>query len=66
LDEPLIYTSKGNLPIKDLEYRYWWEEDDNEIAFHETYSLNGEIVKESAHRKLKKGPALQIQGGNFG
>ena len=49
-DEPLIYTSKGNLPI----------------AFVEEYSLNGEIVKKSAHARLKKGLDAAIQNQLFG
>ena len=52
--EPLIYTIKGNLPIKDLEYRHWWVVNDNEISFHEQYLFNGEIVKEGAHVYLPK------------
>ena len=54
MEEPLIYTSKGNIPIKDLEYKYWWIVNENEISFHEQYSLNGEIVKEGAHVYLPK------------
>jgi hypothetical protein len=66
MQEPLIFTSKGNLPVASLKYEYAWFEDDDTIKFVERYLLNGEVVKESAHVKVKKGPTLQIQGGAFG
>ena len=65
-DEPLIYTSKGNLPIASLTYRHEWLEDDVAITFVEEYSLNVEIVKESAHARLKKGLDAAIQNQLFG
>ena len=52
---PLIWTTKGNLPISSLEYRHEWSEDDNEICFVEEYRLDGEIVKRSVHLCLRKG-----------
>lgn len=48
-DEPLIYTSIGNYPVALLEYETRWEKTDLYTKFVETYSLNGEVVKESAH-----------------
>jgi hypothetical protein len=65
-EEPLIYTSKGNLPISSLTYRHEWLEDDVAITFVEEYSLNGEIVKKSAHARLKKGLDAAIQNQLFG
>lgn len=55
MDEPLIYTSKGNLPIASLDYKHEWSEDDDAITFTEEYRLNGELVKRSTHARLKKG-----------
>jgi hypothetical protein len=52
VEEPLIWTSRGNLPISTLEYKYWWEQNDKEIFFHEQYLLDGEEVKHSAHGYL--------------
>ena len=63
--EPLIYTSKGNLPIKDLEYKYWWTENDEHVAYHEQYLLGDEVVKESAAVKLKKVPSILGEQGDF-
>jgi len=48
-DEPLIYTSKGNLPIASLAYETAWDVNDAYIKFVERYLLGGEVVKESAH-----------------
>jgi hypothetical protein len=53
--EPLVYTTKGNLPIKDLEHFYSWEETETYIKFIDGYTLNGEVVKESVVVKLKIG-----------
>lgn len=65
MDEPLIYTKLGNLPIKDLEYKHWWHENDNEIFFHEEYWYKGELVKKGAHGYLKKGVSALFEQGSF-
>ncbi len=51
---PLIYTTKGNLPVADLEYSTAWEITDDYIKFIETHKLGEEIVKQSSHLYLKK------------
>lgn len=56
--EPLVYTIKGNLPIKDLEYFYFWEETDDYTKFSEGYKLDNEVIKQSAHIKIKRGQDL--------
>ena len=43
-NEPLIYTIKGNLPIKDLVYSHSWENTDSYIKFIETYTLDAVCV----------------------
>lgn len=53
--EPLIFTTKGNLPVKDLAYATRWEVTDDYTKLIETYSLNGEVVRESAHVLTKRG-----------
>lgn len=65
MDEPLIYTTKGNLPEKDLEYSKSWEFLDDTIKFSETYKLNGEIVKQSAHVFVLRGHELGALQGVF-
>lgn len=54
-DVPLIWTTKGNLPVDSLEYYIGWEITEDSIVFKEQYRLEGEIVKENAHVKLLKG-----------
>ena len=46
---PLIHTMKGNLPIADLHYETRWEVTDDYTKLIETYSLNSEVVRQSAH-----------------
>jgi hypothetical protein len=55
VDEPLIFTSKGNLPIASLTYETEWEVNDNFIKFVERYRLDGEVVKEGAHVYDRRG-----------
>ena len=48
--EPLIYTSKGNVPAASLTYETAWDVQDSYIKFVERYrDESGEVVKESAH-----------------
>lgn len=52
---PLIWTTKGNVPIADLQYGVAWEETDTYIKFIETYRIGDEIVKQAVHVRLKQG-----------
>ena len=55
MDQPLVFTTMGNLPIASLEYFHSWEDAAGYIKFVEGYKLNGEVVKQAAHVYLKKG-----------
>ena len=55
MNVPLIWTTKGNLPVASLEYYIGWEITEESIVFKEQYRLDDEIVKENAHVKLLKG-----------
>lgn len=60
-DEPLIYTSKGNLPVASLTYQTAWEVTDSYIKFQERYlDASGEVVKHSVHVYDRNG--VQGQG----
>lgn len=48
-DEPLIFTTKGNLPEAALTYSHAWEDTADYTKFIETYRLGDEIVKQSIH-----------------
>lgn len=61
---PLIYTSKGNLPVDNLTYRTQWEFDAQGITFIEEYHLDAELVKRSAHRfQFPEGTELNLNQG---
>lgn len=57
-EEPLIYTSKGNLPVASLKYEAWWDRQPDFVKLIERYTLDGEVVKESAHVLQLTGAAL--------
>lgn len=48
-DTPLVWTTKGNLPIADLTYHTDWAFSPGSVTFIETYMLGDEIVKRSVH-----------------
>jgi hypothetical protein len=62
-DEPLIYTSLGNVPVSSLEHYVQWTQtppvNPKEITFSEIYKdkATGEIVKQSGHVFKINGPA---------
>ena len=51
IDEPMIFTTRGNVPVASLTYQTRWEHlPDQYIKFCERYlDQNGDVVKESAH-----------------
>jgi hypothetical protein len=55
---PLIWTTKGNLPIADLEYKTEWFDHPEYMTFSEKYFLGEELVKSSVHVYSKIGMAL--------
>lgn len=63
--EPLIYTSHGNLPVAALTYAVHWEDAEEYLKFVETYSLDGEVVRESAHVYAKRGLLVEPAAGSF-
>lgn len=52
---PLIYTSKGNLPVEDLTYTTKWEDRPDAVIFTEEYHQGDELVKRSVHALSKHG-----------
>jgi hypothetical protein len=62
-DTDLIYTSKGNLPVKELEFKVEWIFIHDGVCLKEIYTHNGEIVKEGAHvYKIPPHPMESMQG----
>jgi hypothetical protein len=64
-EEPLIYTSKGNLPVASLEYSYAWDDRPDAVVFSETYKLDGEVVKHAVHVRSKVGVAAEATASNL-
>jgi hypothetical protein len=65
-DIPLIYTSKGNLPVDGLDYKTSWEIVPGEfIKFVEVYRLGDEIVKENAHVYSLRGLFSEAQAAQL-
>jgi hypothetical protein len=49
-ETPMIWTTKGNLPIASLTYQTAWDVNPEYVKFMERYvTQDGEVVKESAH-----------------
>ena len=59
MEVPLIFTSKGNLPIGSLRYEHKREDVPGEIVFIEEYFLGDESVKRSVHVLPVVGICLQ-------
>lgn len=66
MSEPLIYTSKGNVPIASLTYQTAWEVTDAFCKFSERYlDASGETVKESHHVYDRNGVFGAGSAANF-
>lgn len=59
-ETPLIWTSKGNLPVEVLQYTPRWEVTAEYVKFVEVYTLDGEIVRENAHAYILKQEAAHV------
>ena len=60
--EPLIYTSKGNVPVDSLTYKKDWKVDENFVTFREFwYDADGNLVKNNVHMFALQG--LAVMGG---
>lgn len=65
--EPLLYTTKGNIPLRLVELRTGWHVTPDTIAFREAYYLGEACVKESVHvYKPNPGEVAQTAAGQVG
>lgn len=53
--EPLIWTTKGNLPVASLRYETAWHDDEKQVIFRERYYLDDELVRQNVHTLLREG-----------
>lgn len=67
MNEPLIWTSEGNVPIAKLTHQVAWDFQEAYVKFTERY-LNdrGEVVKESHHVYDKRGLSMQGVANSIG
>lgn len=65
MDTPLIYTSKGNVPIDTLTRKDGWDFDPNGITYWEEYHMADEIVKRSVARYQLPPPVENITQGSL-
>lgn len=63
---PLIFTTKGNIPVSELKQDVEWRFNAGCIVFIERYFLGDEMVKESSHAKLLSGVAAIGATGKIG
>jgi hypothetical protein len=55
MNEPLIWTARGNVPIASLRYEHEWIDTPDEVTFHERwFAEDGELVKNNCHKLAKK------------
>lgn len=60
MSEPLIYTSRGNLPLASLEERVVWTDNDQETICAVEHWIDGECVRRSPHIYIRQG--LEVLG----
>ena len=65
MDEPLIFTTKGNLPIAELAFGTRWEVTEDFIKLIEIYRLGDEVVRESAHVLKRKSIDMGLAQASF-
>lgn len=66
MSEPLIWTTKGNIPLVGLTHQTEWRITEKVIVFIERYLLGDEVVKESSHVKLLDGVETSADVGKIG
>lgn len=61
--EPLIYTSKGNLPLSSLVERVIWEDGPDETICRIEHLLDGEIVRSQPNVFKRTGQSMLSTAG---
>lgn len=54
ITKPLIWTTKGNVPVEDLKMRHFWIDNEQETTYVEEWYMGDEMVKRSVAVMLKK------------
>lgn len=61
INEPLIWTNRGNLPAKALTFDVKWTVTPEYTSITQTYSYEGEIVRSDVHAIAHEGHGLSGQ-----
>ena len=61
----MIYTSKGNLPVSELEERVLWTDSTDETVCTIEHWHNGECVRRQPNVYVRKGVETSALGGAF-
>lgn len=64
-ETPLIYTSKGNLPIESLTEKVVWTDNDEETICAVEHWLDGECVRRQVNIMKRKGNSVLGTAGQF-
>jgi hypothetical protein len=63
MDEPLIHTIHGNMPVKDLTRVDGWDFDPSGITYWQEHKLGNEVVRRDVSRyQLQGSQTLGTQG----
>jgi len=65
MNEPLMYTSRGNLPVSTLEEKVAWTDNPDETICAHEHWLDGECVKRSVHVFKRTGNEVLGQLGEM-
>lgn len=66
MTEPLVWTTRGNLPAADLRYETAWQDGPEFVVFRERHYLGDELVRESAHVLKREGSGGAAAAGDLG
>lgn len=67
MNEPLIWTTRGNVPVSMLNCEREWDVQDTYVKFVERYrDASGEVVREDAHVYSKVGLAVEGVAAEIG
>lgn len=66
-EKRLIWTVRGNLDLDSLDHKVQWESAPDYVKFIETYTFDGEVVKQSAHvlsrQSLVSESTIEVKNG---
>lgn len=65
MEEPLVYTVKGNVPAESLKLETHWTVNEHEIVCDVHYYLEGVLVRNDLYIKKLTGEQMESAPGSF-